>query len=95
MGAICIVRAAPDCGQGAGGGSFSAQGVACNAPGNHITPCCNADFNQDGSLQVLDIFAYLNAWFAGDPRALVSGNTTTGLRVQEIFDFLNAWFAGC
>jgi acetyl esterase/lipase len=92
MGAICVVRVATDC---SGGHSFAAQGTACNAPGNRIAPCCNADFNQDGVLQVVDIFAYLNAWFAGDPRALVSGNTAAGLSVQEIFDYLNAWFAGC
>jgi hypothetical protein len=53
---------------------------------------CRADFDQNGSLSVADIFAFLNGWFAGDPRADFNGG---GLSVQDIFDFLNAWFAGC
>jgi hypothetical protein len=44
-------------------------------------------------LSVLDIFEYLNAWFAGDPQA----NTlrTGTLSIQDIFEFLMRWFAGC
>lgn len=53
---------------------------------------CPADFNDNGALSVQDIFAFLNAWFAGDPRADFNG---CGLSVQDIFDFLNAWFTGC
>jgi hypothetical protein len=46
-----------------------------------------------GTLEVADIFAFLNAWFAGDPRADFDGES--GLQVADIFAFLNAWFAGC
>ncbi len=53
---------------------------------------CVADFNMSGGLEVQDIFDFLNAWFAGDPRADINGG---GLAVQDIFDFLNLWFAGC
>jgi hypothetical protein len=57
------------------------------------SPCsCRADFNQNGTLEVQDIFDFLNAWFAGLPSADFNGG---GLAVQDIFDFLNAWFAGC
>ncbi len=54
---------------------------------------CTADFNGQGGINVQDIFDFLNAWFAGDPRADVNG--ANGVTVQDIFDFLAAWFAGC
>jgi hypothetical protein len=54
---------------------------------------CAVDFDCSGTVTVQDIFAYLNAWFGGDPRADFDGNP--GLSVQDIFAFLNAWFAGC
>jgi uncharacterized membrane protein len=67
---------------------------ACgSATSNEATyTVCPADFDCSGSLAVADIFAFLNAWFADDPRADFNGG---GLAVQDIFDFLNAWFAGC
>jgi hypothetical protein len=76
--------------------------VACNSPvttpgslGNTIVPCCYANYNHNNSLEVQDIFDFLNDWFAGKRAALVGGDGTTGaLAVQNIFDFLNAWFAG-
>jgi hypothetical protein len=54
---------------------------------------CAADFNGVGGLNVQDIFDFLAAWFAGDPRANFNG--TGGITVADIFDFLGAWFAGC
>jgi hypothetical protein len=53
---------------------------------------CPADFDGNGTLSLLDVFFYLNAWFAGDSRADMNHN---GLAVQDIFDFLTHWFAGC
>jgi hypothetical protein len=44
-------------------------------------------------LQVADIFAFLNAWFAGAPAS--DFDHINGLQVADIFAFLNAWFAGC
>jgi hypothetical protein len=72
-------------------GSFQGANVACGAPANPTT-CCRANFDAINGLQVADIFAFLNAWFAGDPRADVNGG---GLAVADIFAFLNLWFAGC
>ena len=39
-----------------------------------------------------DIFAFLTAWFAGEPAAYGFGGTAG---VPAIFAFLTAWFAGC
>lgn len=57
-----------------------------------VITICRADFNCSGTLEIQDIFDFLNAWFAGNPAADFNGG---GLAVQDIFDFLNAWFAGC
>lgn len=53
---------------------------------------CVADFDADGTLGVIDIFAYLNAFFASHPAADIDGG---GLNTSDIFAFLNLWFAGC
>ncbi len=54
---------------------------------------CPADFNRSGTLSAQDIFDFLGAWFALDPRADFNG--VNGQNAQDIFDFLGAWFAGC
>lgn len=54
---------------------------------------CPADFNQDGSGDVSDIFAFLQAWFAGSPNANVNGDAL--LNVADIFSYLQTYFAGC
>ena len=56
-------------------------------------PSCPADFDGINGLNVTDIFAFLSAWFAHDPRADFDG--LNGITVQDIFAFLAAWFAGC
>ncbi len=81
---------------------FISAAAACNSPvttpgtlGNTTSPCCYANFNHNASVEVQDIFDFLNDWFAGKKSALVGGDGTTGtLSVQNIFDFLNSWFAG-
>jgi hypothetical protein len=54
---------------------------------------CTADFDRDGHTRIPDIFAFLDAWFARDPRADINGDGAAN--VQDIFDFLSAWFRGC
>ncbi len=89
LGSICEVRFQADCtGQFS---RFAGAGLACNASGNTTTPCCSADFN-GGGLGIQDIFDFLNAWLANDPRTDLNGD---GIQVADIFAFLNAWFAGC
>jgi hypothetical protein len=77
------------------GGSFSRTGsqAAPYLVRLSIRPVCAPDYNCSGTLEVQDIFDYLNAWFAGEIESDFDGNGT--VEVQDIFDFLNAWFAGC
>ena len=71
-------------------GTPTGVGATLIGPGS---ACGAADFDGVGGLTVQDIFAFLSAWFAGDPRA--DFNHFGGINVQDIFDFLAAWFAGC
>ncbi len=86
------------------GGSFALQEldnirIGVNGPtdrnGNGIPDSCEcrANFNGIDGVNVQDIFDFLAAWFAGNPRADFNG--ANGIGVQDIFDFLAAWFAGC
>jgi hypothetical protein len=61
--------------------------------GSGTVPYCPGDFDQDGSVAVPDIFAFLSAWFAGLPSANFDG--MNGNDVPDIFAFLSAWFAPC
>jgi hypothetical protein len=57
-------------------------------------PCvCVAEYDGAPGLSVADVFAFLNAWFAGAPNA--DFNRSGGLEIQDIFDYLTAWFRGC
>lgn len=86
-GTACTVGLSTAC-----SGAYQGDGTACGPVGNPTT-CCPANFDGANGLQVSDIFAYLNAWFASDPRSEFDG--MGGLQVSDIFAFLNAWFAGC
>ncbi len=77
------------------GASFASSATACNAGGVSTTPCCYADYDKLGDgVQVTDIFAFLNDWFASSTFADFGGDGTGAPDVNDIFDFLNAWFAG-
>jgi hypothetical protein len=52
---------------------------------------CPADVEPDGTLNVLDVFAFLAAWFASG--ADFNGDGVSS--ASDIFAFLEAWFAGC
>jgi hypothetical protein len=56
-------------------------------------PDCIADFNNNGVVQVTDIFAFLSAWFTSDLTADADLDGDTD--VPDIFGFLAIWFAGC
>jgi len=63
-----------------------------DVPGETVLDC-PGDFDADGVLGVPDIFAFLSAWFAADPRTDLNGSGIVD--VPDIFAFLSAWFAGC
>jgi hypothetical protein len=67
---------------------FNIAVSSCTPP-----PSCRADFNNSGTLEVQDIFDFINGWFAQATAADFNNSGT--LEVQDIFDYLNAWFAGC
>lgn len=71
-------------------GSLSISGTFV---GTGTIPYCPGDFDQDGTVAVNDIFAFLSAWFAGLPSADIDG--MNGNDVPDIFAFLSAWFAPC
>jgi hypothetical protein len=51
------------------------------------------EFNQDGQKSPADIFAFLTAYFANDPRADFDGNGSR--QPADIFAFLTAYFSSC
>jgi hypothetical protein len=78
--------------QGACTGAYQGDGSACGTTGNPTT-CCPANYDGISGLQIADIFAFLNSWFAGETRA--DFDHANGLQIADIFAFLNAWFSGC
>ena len=56
-------------------------------------PPCRADFNGDGTVNTLDVLAFLNAWNAGDPDADI--NEDGVINTLDVLEFLNLWNAGC
>lgn len=67
---------------------------------SEFSPCepiigggCAADFNGDGSVNTVDVLAFLNAWSAGDPRGDFNGDGA--VNTIDVLAFLNAWSAGC
>jgi len=58
-----------------------------------LCPSCPADFNGDGTVNTLDVLAFLNAWAAGDSSADFDDNGAIDTR--DVLAFLNAWTAGC
>ncbi len=90
LGVICVITTSADC--GTQGGAYGGPGTPCNDAGNNTQPCCRADFDLNGAVEVPDIFAFLSAWFAGSATADFDGG---GIGVPDIFGFLSAWFAGC
>lgn len=56
-------------------------------------PGCPADFNSDGTVNTLDVLAFLNAWSSGEDSADFNGDGS--INTLDVLAFLNAWSAGC
>ncbi len=54
---------------------------------------CPADWNGDGELSVLDLLAYLDAWFTQQADADLSGDEQ--ITVLDLLAFLDLWFDAC
>lgn len=76
-------------GTGTGLCRFSAA-IAGNAVANFR---CRAEFDDVPGVGTSDIFAFLNAWFAGDPAADFNGMNMVD--VADIFRYLDAWYRAC
>lgn len=75
---------------------FNTVAETCGGLASDATGCCFADFDSAAGVTINDIFAYLNAWFAGSPYAKWEGDgVSPSGSIQDVFTFLNAWFAGC
>ena len=86
---VCTVVAPVDCvGLPTPSQAYRGNCTTCGTPF-----CCGADYNNNGTLEVQDIFDFLNAWFLQVPPS--DFNHDGFKNVQDIFDFLSAWFAGC
>jgi hypothetical protein len=58
-----------------------------------ISGKCHADFSCDNAVTIDDIFIFLNAWFAQNPRT--DYDYSGAITIDDIFIYLNSWFAGC
>jgi hypothetical protein len=54
---------------------------------------CAADFTGDGTLDIFDVFAFLDAFNAMDPQADFTGDGS--FDIFDVFAFLDAFNAGC
>lgn len=54
---------------------------------------CDADFDGDGTVNTLDVLAFLNAWTSADESADFNGDGS--INTLDVLAFLNAWAAGC
>lgn len=72
------------------GGAFSLTGGFWAAD---LGEPCIGDFNHDGTVNTLDVLAFLNAWADGDPSADINGDGI--VNTLDVLAFLNAWADGC
>jgi hypothetical protein len=91
-GSTCALTAQGACTAGGQAGALFSAGSACNPSGSNTQPCCKADYNKQGGVELLDIFAFLNDWFGNVQWADFNANGSVDL--LDIFAFLTAWFAG-
>src|SRR5690606_34946350 len=60
-----------------------------------LPPACAADLDGTGGVDVFDLLAYLDLWFAADVAAERTGDDPAVIDVFDLLVYLDAWFAGC
>ncbi|HZW08788.1 MAG TPA: GC-type dockerin domain-anchored protein [Phycisphaerales bacterium] len=74
-------------------GASSERGSFVLHVGPVVPAPCDADFNDDGTLNSLDFLAFLNAWNAQDNTA--DFNDDGAINTMDVLAYLNAYTAGC
>lgn len=58
-------------------------------------PACPADLDGNSEVDVFDLLAYLDLWFAGDAAAELTNDAPAVIDVFDLLAYLDTWFAGC
>lgn len=93
----CSVLSAADC--TTAGGTYKGDNSPCAGDTANPITCCPANFDLLNGVDVVDLFAFLDAWFAqnGSTGAGFSSDfdKNDAVDVTDLFGYLDAWFAGC
>jgi hypothetical protein len=74
--------------------AWDANGAyADSAPVTIRMNSCAADYDNNGVVDVFDLLAYLDVWFAEGAEADL--DQSGGVDVFDLLQFLDGWFAGC
>ena len=76
---------------GAGGATFDS--VRLRIYGRAMPSNCAADFNNDGTVNVLDVVAFINTWNAQGPGS--DANNDGLINILDVIAFINTWNLGC
>ena len=96
---ILLLLAAPALAQPVPNAAPLAATVSVPAPDTGTLPSprgstpCVVDWNADGSVNVLDVVAFITAWNAAGPGA--DFNADGGINVLDVVAFITAWNDGC
>lgn len=94
LGPSLVLAAADDAFQQTNGFTTPHQGqLGPSVFGIDIVFWCPGDWNNDGTVNTLDVLAFLNDWAAQDPGADINGDGT--VNTQDVLAFLNSWNSGC
>lgn len=81
IGAASIIEAGID--------GVTLETFTCGDP----APACPCELTGDDTLDVFDLLAYLDLWFASDPAADL--NNTANVDVFDLLTYLDCWFQAC
>lgn len=91
-GHACMRMFADEC-VSVAGRVFLGNSVHCSPQASNPIACCPANFNMIDGVTVIDVFDFLNAWFAFDLRS--DFDRSGGISMADVFAFLNEWIGGC